>query len=218
MILWKKFLLTGLFLGGTLSYTNKINNSQIYKENMSLEELTEKITYSRVRNLNKLYNFSEEDLNKFNSWIDSTINESAKENKNCILVDKSSRLLYLIKEGKVDSKYTIELGHNPYEDKQKEGDCCTPEGRYSIEKKIPFGETNFYKALLINYPNKEDKAKGKTGGLIEIHGFGGKGYDWTAGCVSLYNKDMDKIFSSVKKGDKVTIVKVTSRNLSLRVK
>jgi lipoprotein-anchoring transpeptidase ErfK/SrfK len=42
--------------------------------------------------------------------------------------------------------------------------------------------------------------------LIEIHGSGGKGADWTAGCIALTNRDMDSLFKFIDIGTPVTIV------------
>ncbi|MBE3139905.1 MAG: L,D-transpeptidase family protein, partial [Thermoplasmata archaeon] len=77
----------------------------------------------------------------------------------------------------------------------------------------------YYKALLLDYPNDEDKkrfkseikhgslpASAKIGDLIEIHGNGGKGVDWTEGCIALTDKEMDVVFRIVKAGTPVTIV------------
>jgi lipoprotein-anchoring transpeptidase ErfK/SrfK len=44
------------------------------------------------------------------------------------------------------------------------------------------------------------------GGLIEIHGAGGQGRNWTDGCVALVNPDMDRLFAAVGVGTPVTIV------------
>jgi L,D-peptidoglycan transpeptidase YkuD (ErfK/YbiS/YcfS/YnhG family) len=44
------------------------------------------------------------------------------------------------------------------------------------------------------------------GSLIEIHGEGGQGRDWTDGCVALSNSDMDRVFSHARVGTPVTIV------------
>ena len=44
------------------------------------------------------------------------------------------------------------------------------------------------------------------GAMIEIHGHGGKGIDWTEGCIALTNNDMDNLFNIVKVGTPVTIV------------
>ena len=80
-------------------------------------------------------------------------------------------------------------------------------------------DTKYHKALLINYPNDKDlkrfdKAKRQKlipknadiGGLIEIHGSGDKGADWTNGCVALKNSDMDIIYREAHEGTLVTIV------------
>jgi len=42
--------------------------------------------------------------------------------------------------------------------------------------------------------------------LIEIHGNGGKGIDWTEGCVALTDKEMDVVFKIAKVGTPVTII------------
>jgi lipoprotein-anchoring transpeptidase ErfK/SrfK len=42
--------------------------------------------------------------------------------------------------------------------------------------------------------------------MIEIHGNGGKGADWTAGCIALTDREMDSLFKIVKVGTPVTIV------------
>lgn len=99
------------------------------------------------------------------------------------------------------------------------GDKATPEGRYSVTVKKSGRNTIYYKALLINFPNKQDlkrfnalKASGKLprnaniGGLIEIHGGGGKGIDWTDGCVALDNRDMDIVYSLCSVGTQIAIV------------
>ena len=79
--------------------------------------------------------------------------------------------------------------------------------------------SNYYKALALNYPNDEDRAEfdrlrragriprgTSLGGLIEIHGEGGRGRDWTKGCVALANQDMDDLFRRIGVGTPVTIV------------
>jgi hypothetical protein len=59
---------------------------------------------------------------------------------------------------------------------------------------------------------KKEVAKGtlpssaKIGGLIEIHGNGGKGIDWTEGCIALTDKEMDLVYKILKVGTPVTIV------------
>jgi len=223
MTLWKKILGAGLILSciGLGSATKKlIKPFKDLGNKIELERIVEDTIKNPLRNLDSRYNYSEEELSKFNYWIDSTLTESALENRNSIIIDKLIYALYLIKNGEVDSKYNLELGFNPYFDKQREGDGCTPEGIYEAVWKRGKGQTVFYKAFLINYPNAEDKKKNKTGGAIEIHGCGSgekgneKGYNWTLGCMALSNEDIDKIFPYINKGDKITIVRYTNKNLT----
>lgn len=214
----KKIAIAVAAIGGSVlssyPYSPKSVTNEKTPIKLSLENIIDTNKVNTINNitLDSSSNFKE--LNRYNLWVDSTLNESKANNSNSIIVNKEKRKLYLIRNGEVNSEYNVDLGFNPYEDKQVEGDGCTPEGMYIVEKKLPPGSTNFYKAFLINYPNKEDKAKGKTGGLIEIHGYGGKGYDWTLGCISPSNEDMDKIFPYIEQGDRITIIKNTSKQLS----
>jgi murein L,D-transpeptidase YafK len=90
---------------------------------------------------------------------------------------------------------------------------------YKITGKFDGGKTKYYKALLLDYPNDEDRQKfrseiehgslpasAKIGGLIEIHGNGGKGIDWTEGCIALTDKEMDLVFRIARVGTPVTII------------
>jgi len=156
---------------------------------------------------------------KWQSWADEAIDYSKKENTNAIVVDKFSKKLYLYTNGKLKYSTEIELGKNWIGFKVFQGDKATPEGRYTIIKKKNHPQTKYYKAFLLNYPNSEDrmrydklKTKGQIpgnksiGNLIEIHGGGGQGANWTDGCVALSNKDMDKLFQLVGEETPVTIV------------
>lgn len=125
----------------------------------------------------------------------------------------------VIKDGKVVERFDAELSLNWIGHKKQQGDMATPEGIYQITKKVNHRETKYYKALLLNYPNENDLARfekdvrqglisssAHIGGLIEIHGDGGKGKDWTEGCVALTNKDIDRLYAMVSAGTTVTIV------------
>jgi murein L,D-transpeptidase YafK len=158
------------------------------------------------------------DLSKWRRWADETIEWSRKNNAHAILVDKFAHRLYVYYDGKLKKEFNAELGAYWIGTKQYRGDKATPEGKYNITKKKSGRETKYYKALLINYPNSEDKAryeanvrKGKIprrgiGNLIEIHGDGGKGMNWTEGCVALTNNDIDRLFEMCGPGTPVTIV------------
>jgi murein L,D-transpeptidase YafK len=128
--------------------------------------------------------------------------------------------------GKVElKKYDCVFGGNPIDDKKYEGDKCTPEGVFHIQAKYPHQDWN--KFILIDYPTAQswkkfeaNKAHGKIpfgaqiGGSIGIHGVPAKKeylidktINWTLGCISLRNADVDEIYRYVKVGTKVTIAK-----------
>lgn len=157
-------------------------------------------------------------LSKWQRWADETVKWSKNNSAYAIVVDKFAHKLYLYKDGKIKKEFKAELGPNWIGTKQYRGDKATPEGKYHVTKKKARQHTKYYKALLINYPNDEDQArynanvkkgiipKRGAGNLIEIHGDGGKGINWTDGCVALTNDDIDKVFELVGVGTPVTIV------------
>lgn len=136
-----------------------------------------------------------------------------------IVVDKLKRRLSLFRSGREIASFSAELGTNGLAPKYREGDAATPEGIYRIVDKKQGAETLYYKALLLDYPNAQDRqrfaarkaigklpADARIGGLIEIHGDGGVGRDWTDGCVALDNGDMDALYRQVEEGTTVVIV------------
>jgi L,D-peptidoglycan transpeptidase YkuD (ErfK/YbiS/YcfS/YnhG family) len=176
--------------------------------------------------ISKSYNEAENNLNdyfeNYNTWINwaqKTINESREDEKYAIIIDKFSRECIVYNAGKPVCRFDVELGPNWLGNKKYNGDKATPEGLYKIVSKKENPKTKYYKALLLDYPNGDDKKRfewnklrglikknAQIGNLIEIHGDGGKGADWTDGCVALTNKDIDKIFTLASKGTPVTIV------------
>ncbi len=157
-------------------------------------------------------------LAKWRRWADAAVEESLTNSAVTIIVNKVERKMTVYKKGEVRARFDIGLGKYGLSDKLCAGDEATPEGRYKIVKKFP--ASKFYKALLIDYPNEDDKrafaeAKSKglipnhagIGGAIEIHG-GGKD-SLTKGCVGLENKDMDDIYAWAEVGVSVTIVGAT---------
>ncbi len=152
-------------------------------------------------------------------WVDKTLSESRRTRDYSIIIDKFSRKCIIYLNGTRKYEFEAELGRNWVGDKRVRGDLATPEGMYKITKKFDGGKTKYYKALLLDYPNDEDKEKfkaeiekgslpasAKMGGLIEIHGNGGKGIDWTEGCIALTDTEMDVVFKMVKVGTPVTII------------
>jgi len=176
--------------------------------------------------LPEVLNYSKSVLNDYfknyphwENWINQTLANSRKQNNTCVIIDKYNRKCYVYKIGNMIQSFDIELSENWLGNKKKQGDKNTPEGIYKITKKKSNGDSKFHKALLLNYPNESDKERfqlnkqngivnknDKIGSLIEIHGHGGKGYDWTDGCKALTNNDMDKLFDYCNIGTEVSIV------------
>ncbi|HCT31332.1 MAG TPA: hypothetical protein DIW31_11540 [Bacteroidales bacterium] len=154
---------------------------------------------------------------QWKKWADLAIRESKKNQCYSILVDKLSRKCYVYLSGVKKYEFDCDLGRNWVGDKKKMGDKATPEGMYRIVNK--YSGTKYNNALLLDYPNEEDrirfnheKAKGlipknaRIGNGIEIHGSGGKGVDWTEGCIALDDDEMAVIFRIASVGTPVTIV------------
>lgn len=176
-----------------------------------------------ITTLNKIYKKRLEDYfsqyPQWQKWVAQSISNSKKHNAYCIIVDKYARECTLYKKGKILYKLEIELGENWIGNKNQQGDKSTPEGLYKIVRKKSNGTTRYYKAFLLDYPNEDDKKRfllnkkddiinknAKIGNLIEIHGNGGKGIDWTDGCLALKDTDMDKLYTACPEGTSVTIV------------
>jgi len=156
-------------------------------------------------------------LARWRRWKEETIAWSRREGRAAIVIAKEAHLLTLFVGGEPARTYRVDLGFNWIADKAHSGDGATPEGRYRIVSRN--AASQFHKALLLDYPNAEDRAEFDRarrsgdlprsvgiGGLIEVHGEGGRGRDWTRGCVALTNPDMDELFARVSVGTPVTIV------------
>ncbi|MDZ7316153.1 MAG: L,D-transpeptidase [candidate division KSB1 bacterium] len=152
-------------------------------------------------------------------WVEETLNWSRENDKEVIIVNKLARKLQVYRSGLLLHEFSVEFGRNWLGAKRYRGDGATPEGKYHILHKKGRKETRYYLALEIDYPNESDreafelaKRKGEIsadahiGGLIEIHGEGGRGVNWTEGCVALKNSDMEKLYNLVDEGTPVTIV------------
>lgn len=156
---------------------------------------------------------------QWEKWISETIQWSKKTQNVAIVVDKISHKCIVYNKGKLAHEFVVDFGSNWIGYKSHSGDKATPEGKYFITKKIGSNQTKYFKALLINYPNEDDKKRFRNavkegaipdgrgiGNLIEIHGEGGRGVNWTDGCVALENNEMDQLFRTVVKGTPVTII------------
>jgi len=199
---------------GVLAFKNK-NYSTCMSKLDSVENTLNHVVVLYEEKFNSyLYEYP-----KWSEMVEKTVSYSKRNRTCCIIVDKLARECILYKDGKVFRRYTVELGVNWLGDKNQQGDKSTPEGMYKITARKSNGQTAFYKALLLDYPNADDKKRfsqnkksgaierdADIGGLIEIHGDGGKGIDWTDGCIALKNKDLDEVFKLSPAGTWVTIV------------
>lgn len=153
-----------------------------------------------------------------------TIDWSRIHQSTAIVVSKADRELTLYKNGRKVLSYPVRLGFNGMLEKQFQGDGATPEGRYRVTDKRGQGQTQFYRALALDYPNPQDRrrfelakragrigpAKG-IGGQIEIHGADNELLAQTLGCIMLENPNMAVLYEGVSVGTPVTIVGALAR-------
>ena len=142
-----------------------------------------------------------------------------------IQVRKSERVLLLYEGQQIIRSYPIVLGKDPLWAKLYQGDHRTPEGDYHIIKKYyhPF----WSRFMLLDYPTQRnweiyewsqdhDALPGHghsvpgIGGAIGIHGtedeaLNRSGTNWTEGCISLFNHDVDELYELVPIGTRVVI-------------
>ncbi|MFC2081001.1 murein L,D-transpeptidase family protein [Bacteroidota bacterium] len=137
---------------------------------------------------------------------------SIPEERIHIEIDKSDYILSIMADTLVIKQYPIVLGGNPKSDKFRQGDSCTPEGNFKVRTKYPHRSWN--KFIWIDYPNESSWVKHNNakkmgiieneagiGGEIGIHGVPqgrddliDQGYNWTLGCISLKNKDINDFY------------------------
>ena len=142
-----------------------------------------------------------------------------------IVVIKAKRKLFLYLDERFVKTYPVVFGKNPNEQKLYEGDKCTPEGIFRVVSKRFHEEWSRF--VLLDYPtwddverHKEACAKGLIplregrciglGGGIGIHGTYSEALnrskiDWTDGCISLFNRDIEEFFPYLEKGNLVFI-------------
>lgn len=155
-----------------------------------------------------------------------------------IRVSKRTRRVYLYRGAKLTATFEADVSYNSFADKKRSGSPAkrdhwrTPEGTFYVVHKNP--ESQFYKALVLNYPTVKDARRGLEeglisqsqyeaieeaqrelrippmntglGGWIEIHGDGtGDSTTWTEGCIAVQNRDMNMLWPIVQVGTPVLI-------------
>jgi len=135
-----------------------------------------------------------------------------------VVVNKSDRILHLVRDGRILRSYPVSLGGRPEGHKEEEGDLRTPEGEYLLDWRNPVSD--FYMSIHVSYPNDRDlrraRAAGRDpGGMIMIHGLPNDspptrtdylGEDWTDGCIAVSNQAMIDIWLSVADNTPITIL------------
>lgn len=141
-----------------------------------------------------------------------------------ILIEKSKYRLTLYYQEQPIKSYPVVFGSNPQGDKLKEGDYKTPEGIFKIRDLYP--HSSWSKFIWLDYPNQDSwnkhlqaKKAGKIaysariGSEIGIHGVPANGdylidevNNWTWGCISLKNQDVDELYATIQVGTTVKII------------
>ena len=141
-----------------------------------------------------------------------------------VLIEKSAYRLTVFSDLEPVKSYPMVLGYSPEGDKFVEGDRKTPEGIYYIRDLYPHPEWS--KFIWLNYPTSQDwrehfreKLAGNIplsasiGSEVGIHGvLSGAdtlieaGDNWTWGCISLKNADVDELYAFVGANTLVEIV------------
>ena len=155
-----------------------------------------------------------------------------------VRVSKEKRRVYLYRGSTLVNTFEADMAYNSFADKKRNGGegrrdhWRTPEGAFYVVHKNP--RSQFYKALVLNYPKVEDARRGleaglisrpqyeaikqaqaeqrmppmgtDLGGWIEIHGDGtGDATAWTQGCVAVRNQAMDVLWEQVRVGTPVLV-------------
>lgn len=145
--------------------------------------------------------------------------EWARSEPYLVVVRRSCRTLSVYRYGEWMRTYGhVAFGRVPGV-KTYEGDRKTPNGLYRIAGRRV--HPRWSRFILIDYPNLSDRddhrkalaegtAIGGPGGEIGIHGtdkerFNELGIDWTMGCVSLMNEDVNELYELVPDGTLVLI-------------
>jgi murein L,D-transpeptidase YafK len=141
-----------------------------------------------------------------------------------IIISKTDYELRVYDDEGWYATYPVVFGNKSLEDKMIEGDRKTPEGVYKIASKRPHEKWD--KMMLIDYPTKADYEKfnkrksdglipknAKIGGGIGIHGTWNRDemavdyfQNWTNGCISLKNEEVEELYNMIPVGTNVTIL------------
>jgi murein L,D-transpeptidase YafK len=174
--------------------------------------------------VNFAYGINQEKLVNYNINLDKLVDSlNIKKESIIIRIDKSEFVLSVLFGEEIIKQYPVVLGPNPIDDKRREGDDCTPEGNFKMVDKYSHRSWKYF--IWINYPTPDSWVKHKAakedgsilanvtiGSEIGIHGVPA-GMDhlidsktnWTAGCISLKNKDIADLYPHILKETDIII-------------
>lgn len=217
LILGRKPVETDLLIKQARSFLQQ----GLYGQSLEAARLASENLVSQAALLNReLGRYADRDhIGQWKEMARHTVHWSRTHRTTAIVVSKADRLLTLYRSGEKVATYSIRLGYNGIKEKRYQGDGATPEGLYRIADKRGQGQTQFFRALVLDYPNGEDRRRFQSsrkagrvpsarsiGGQIEIHGGENRPMQQTLGCVMLDNPHMALLFNRVDKGTPVTIV------------
>jgi murein L,D-transpeptidase YafK len=130
-----------------------------------------------------------------------------------VIVWKNSRTMALVRNDVYVRAYRINLGFSPDGHKNEYGDGRTPEGLYQIDRRN--SNSDYHLSLGVSYPNDDDRELARQrgvrpGGDIFVHGgpvqrADRNKPDWTAGCISVSNEQIEEIWAYVPVGTPIAI-------------
>lgn len=127
-----------------------------------------------------------------------------------LLLDKSMRTLYVLKDAKIMEYFSVGIGDTPIGDKVYSGDKRTPVGLYTVTL---YNSPMYGKSLYVSFPNDGDrqefrdaKRRGKVppgvhspGDNILIHN-GSNYIDYSDGCVTADSSTMKHLLEIIPSG------------------
>jgi murein L,D-transpeptidase YafK len=164
-----------------------------------------------------------ENLN-YDQSLSKLLGNQIEKEKISVLIEKSKYRLTIFYNLQPIKSYPVVLGGNPTGNKLHEGDQKTPEGKFHIRDLN--SHPQWSKFMWLDYPTPQSwrkhfqaKAAGQInwllpiGGEVGIHGVApgadgliNKRINWTWGCISLKNNDVNEIAQVAKVGTLVEIV------------
>jgi hypothetical protein len=95
-------------------------------------------------------------LEAWRVWVEETVHWSRSRDAVALIVVKDRRELRVYSGGLLESTYPVDLGPFSVDDKSRQHDRATAEGRYRVVARKDRGQSSFHRALALDYPNADD--------------------------------------------------------------